>query len=103
MFFGKKVTVGLDIGSSMVKVVQLRRVGKGIELEKFAMEPIFSGRDKKAAGADVKQLKITAAKRALELAEISAKYSVSSVSGESIIVRKIRHICPVQAGGLSCR
>jgi len=90
MFFGKKVTVGLDIGSSMVKVVQLKRVGKGIELEKFAMEPIFSGRDKKAAGADVKQLKIEAAKRAIASAGISAKYSVSSVSGESIIVRYIQ-------------
>lgn len=90
MFFGKKVTVGLDIGSSMVKVVQLRRVGKGIELEKFAMEPIFAGRDKKAAGTDVKQLKIEAAKRAIEVAGISAKYSVSSVSGESIIVRYIQ-------------
>ena len=90
MFFGKKVTVGLDIGSSMVKVVQLRRVGKGIELEKFAMEPIFTGRDKKAAGTDVKQLKIEAAKRAIEIAGISAKFSVSSVSGESIIVRYIQ-------------
>ena len=90
MFFGKKVTVGLDIGSGMVKVVQLRRVGKGIELEKFAMEPIFSGRDKKAAGTDVKQLKIEAAKRAIEIAGISAKFSVSSVSGESIIVRYIQ-------------
>ena len=90
MFFGKKATIGLDIGSSAVKVVQLKRAGKGIELEKFAMEPIYAGRDKKAAGLNMKQLKIDAAKRAIERAGISAKFSVSSVSGESIIVRYIQ-------------
>jgi len=90
MLFGKKVTVGVDIGSSMVKVVQLRRSGKDIELEKFAMEPIFAGRDKKAGGLDLKELKTSATRRALEMAGISAKYAISSVSGESIIVRYIQ-------------
>jgi type IV pilus assembly protein PilM len=90
MFFGKKATVGIDIGSSMVKVVQMRRVGKGIELEKFAMEPIFAGRDKKSSGMDMKQLVIAASQRALERAGINARNAISSVSGESIIVRYIQ-------------
>jgi len=90
MLFGKKITVGLDLGSSVVKVIRLKRAGKGIELEKFAIEPILAGRDKKAVGGDMKALKIAAAKRALERAGISAKYCVSSVSGESIIVRYIQ-------------
>ncbi len=90
MFFGKRDTVGIDIGSSLVKVVQLRRAGKGIELEKFAMEPIYAGRDKKAGGADIKELKTAAIRRALERSGINAKYAISSVSGESIIVRYIQ-------------
>jgi len=90
MVFGKKTTVGIDIGSSMVKVIQLRRAGKGIELEKFAMEPIYAGRDKKSGGVDIKELKTASIRRALEKAGISAKYAISSVSGESIIVRYIQ-------------
>lgn len=90
MIFGKKATVGLDIGSSMVKVVQLKKAGRGIDLEKFAMEPIFAGREKKSAGPELKEQKIAATRRALEMADISAKYAISSVSGESIIVRYIQ-------------
>jgi len=90
MFFGKRDTVGIDMGSSLVKVVQLRRAGKGIELEKFAMEPIYTGREKKTGGADIKELKTAAIRRALDRAGISAKYAISSVSGESIIVRYIQ-------------
>ncbi len=90
MIFGKKTTVGVDIGSSMVKVVQLKRAGKGIELEKFAMEPIYAGREKKPSGVEAKDLKTAATRRALERAGINAKYAISSVSGESIIVRYIQ-------------
>ncbi len=90
MVFGKKAVVGLDIGSSMVKVVQMKKAGKGIELVRFAMEPIYAGRDRKAAGVDMKEQKIAATRRALERAGINAKFCVSSVSGESIIVRYIQ-------------
>ena len=38
----------------------------------------------------MKDLKVAATRRALELAGISAKYAISSVSGESIIVRYIQ-------------
>jgi type IV pilus assembly protein PilM len=90
MVFGKKSFVGIDMGSSMVKVIQLRKAGKGIEVEKCAMEPIYVGRDKKTSGMDMKEMKTSAIKKALERAGISAKYAISSVSGESIIVRYIQ-------------
>lgn len=90
MVFGKKSFVGIDIGSSMVKVIQLRKAGKGIEVEKCATEPIYAGRDKKTSGMDMKEMKTSAIKKALERAGISAKYAISSVSGESIIVRYIQ-------------
>jgi type IV pilus assembly protein PilM len=90
MVFGKKSFVGIDMGSSMVKVIQLRKAGKGIEVEKCAIEPIYAGRDKKSSGMDVKEMKTSAIKKAMERAGISAKYAISSVSGESIIVRYIQ-------------
>lgn len=90
MVFGKKTAVGIDMGSSMVKVIQLKKAGKGIEVEKCAMEPIYVGRDKKTSGMDLKEMKTSAIKKALERAGISAKYAISSVSGESIIVRYIQ-------------
>ncbi|MBN1899717.1 type IV pilus assembly protein PilM, partial [Candidatus Sumerlaeota bacterium] len=74
----------------MVKVIQLRKAGKGIEVEKCAVEPIYAGRDKKSSGMDMKGMKTSAIKKALERAGISSKYAVSSVSGESIIVRYIQ-------------
>ena len=91
MVFGSKAAVGLDIGSSYVKAVQLRAVGKtGIELERFGMAEIYAGGDKTAAGANVHDAKVNAVKRALAQARISAKQTVSAVSGESIIVRYIQ-------------
>jgi type IV pilus assembly protein PilM len=89
MVFGSKAAVGLDIGSSYVKAVQLRRLGKtGIELERFGMAEIYPGGDK--TGADEHRSKVNAVKSALSNANISAKHTISAVSGESIIVRYIQ-------------
>jgi len=91
MVFGGKAAVGLDIGSSHVKAVQLRRVGKtGIELERFGMAEIYPDGDKKAGGVNVHEAKVNAVRSALSQARISAKQAISAVSGESIIVRYIQ-------------
>lgn len=86
----QKATVGLDIGSSVVKAVQLKRSGKGIELEKFGTAEIYPGGDKKAAAESIRELKIAAIRKALQRANISAKQAITAVSGESIIVRYIQ-------------
>ncbi len=85
-----KKTVALDIGSSTVKVVQMRRVGRGFELERFGVAEIYPGVDKKSAGVDRRAARIEAVRQALNQAGISAKHSVSAVGGESIIVRYIQ-------------
>ncbi len=90
MVLWQKATVGLDIGSSVVKAVQLRRSGKGIELEKFGIAEIYPEGDKKAAAESVRELKIAAVRKALQSANISAKQAITAVSGESIIVRYIQ-------------
>jgi len=87
MFFGSRPAIGLDVGSSFVKAVQLRRAGAGIELEKFGIAPVYPSGEKTG---DPKQAKIAAIRRALSDAQISAKQAVTSVNGESIIVRYLQ-------------
>ncbi len=90
MALNPKKVVALDIGSSVVKAVQLRRAGRTYELEKFGLAEIYPGIDKKTAAGDRREAKIEAIRQALNDGEISAKQSISAVSGESIIVRYIQ-------------
>ncbi|MBN1477497.1 type IV pilus assembly protein PilM [Candidatus Sumerlaeota bacterium] len=87
--FKRKAAFGLDIGSCSVKAVQMRRTSRGIELEKFASVPIYPN-GKSDSETDVRAAKIAAIERAVAAAKITAKNVVSSVSGESIIVRYIQ-------------
>lgn len=43
MFFGNKQVIGLDIGSSSVKMVELKPVGRGLKMTNFGMTPIPEG------------------------------------------------------------
>lgn len=88
--FGSGTTIGLDIGSSVVKAVQLKKTGKGIDLEKLGVAEVFPGGDKSIGKENIRALKSGAIKKALESAGITAKFVISSVSGESIIVRYIQ-------------
>ncbi len=88
--FGSKVSVGLDIGGSAVRVAQLRRVGSALELERFAQVPLFPEGDRPTDPDQVRAARIQAVKNALAAAHVTAKTCVSSVSGESVIVRYLR-------------
>lgn len=74
----------------MVKAVQIRKIGRGFELERFGVAEIYPGVDKKSAGVDRRAARLEAIRQAISQAGISAKHSVSAVSGESIIVRYIQ-------------
>ncbi|MEQ8820073.1 MAG: type IV pilus assembly protein PilM [Sumerlaeia bacterium] len=88
--FGSKSIIGLDVGSSKVKAIQLKKKGNRLELERFGIADVFPNGDRSAAQGDVRQLQMQAVRRALEAGKINAKYCVSAVSGESIIVRYIQ-------------
>lgn len=91
MAFGSKAVVGLDIGSRTVKALQLKKTGRGLELERVGIANVFPGGDKSAVNSgNLRELKIAAVKQALSQAKITAKHAVSAVSGESIIVRYIQ-------------
>lgn len=88
--FRNKGTVGLDIGSSRVKAVQLRRTGRGIELEKFGLAEVYPLGQRPNDPMEVRRYKVDAVRRALESAGITVKNSITAVSGESVIVRYIQ-------------
>jgi type IV pilus assembly protein PilM len=91
MFGGGKKVVGLDVGSYQVKAVELRKVGGKIELAHLGVADVIPTGDRASANAaDSFQLKVNAIQNALQRGRIGARYSVSAVSGESIIVRYIQ-------------
>jgi type IV pilus assembly protein PilM len=91
MFGGGKKVVGLDIGSSQVKAVELRKSGKGLELARLGVADVYPNGDRAAAGSsDLFSLKVNAIQSALQKGRITAKHAISAVSGESIIVRYIQ-------------
>jgi type IV pilus assembly protein PilM len=90
MAFWSRPSIGLDIGSRVVKAAQLKKAGKNIELEKFGVAEIYPSGEKPASAEEERQVTIDAIKRALTSAKITAVQAVTAVAGESIIVRYIQ-------------
>jgi len=89
--FGKgkgKGLVGLDIGSSAVKAVELKKHGDAYELVNFGLELL--GQDTVVDGAIMDALTVTAAiERIFEGNKIKTRNVATSVSGHSVIVKRI--------------
>jgi len=80
--------VGLDIGSSSVKAVELRRVKKGFELIHAGLEPLAS--DTVVDGAIMDALSVSdSIGKVFTSQKIKTKTVATSVSGHSVIVKKI--------------
>lgn len=89
MFGAKKQVIGLDIGASSVKIVQLQQVKKGVtELKAFGALPLAPEVivDGAIMDAEVVVDTITQAKKQFNA---KGKYAAISVSGHSVIVKKI--------------
>jgi type IV pilus assembly protein PilM len=83
-----KTVVGLDIGSSAVKAVELKPAGKGFKVMGFAIEPVPP--DSIVDGAIIDGAAVSDAIRQLfERASFKTKDVVASLSGNSVIVKKI--------------
>jgi type IV pilus assembly protein PilM len=87
--FGKsKTIVGLDIGSSSVKAVELAVKPKGIELHHLGVAPVPP--EAIVQGAFLNSGAITdAIRQALDEGKIKSKSVATAVSGHSVIVKKI--------------
>ena len=83
-----KQVVGLDIGSSSIKAVELRRSGKELEVVKLGLEPLAPEIVVDGAIVDTGQVSNTIA-RIFADNKIRTKNVATSVSGHSVIVKRI--------------
>jgi type IV pilus assembly protein PilM len=87
-----KAVVGLDIGSSAVKAVELKPAGKGFRVSAFATEPVPP--DSIVDGAIIDGAAVAdAIRRLFENKGFKTKEVAASLSGNAVIVKKI--ILPV--------
>ncbi len=83
-----KAVVGLDIGSSAVKAVELKPAGKAFKVTAFASEPIPP--DSIVDGAIIDGGAVAdAIRRLFEQASFKTKEVAASLSGNAVIVKKI--------------
>src|SRR5262245_12024519 len=83
-----KSVVGLDIGSSAVKAVELKAVGKGYRVAGVAIEPVPA--DAIVDGAIMDGGAVSAAiRRVFERKAFKTKDVAASLSGNAVIVKKI--------------
>jgi len=87
-FFNKKDLVGLDIGSGALKLVQLKKTKKGYLLKKFCVFPIDPELIVDGAVMDAGQVAV-AIRELFEKEAVKIKNVALSVSGHSVIVKKI--------------
>jgi type IV pilus assembly protein PilM len=83
-----KAVVGLDIGSSAVKAVELKSSGKGFKVTAFAVEPVPP--DSIVDGAIIDGTAVSdAIRRLFENKAFKTKEVAASLSGNAVIVKKI--------------
>jgi len=85
--FGSKGIIGLDVGSSYLKAVQLSETRSGYELELFEMLPISP--ELIVEGSIIDAIRLTESLRELiRKAKIKAKDAVIAISGHSSVIIK---------------
>lgn len=83
-----KQIIGLDIGSSSVKVVQIKRGKKGLELLAFGMEPLMP--QTIVDGTVMDQAAVVDAIRSLwSRLRLKSKDVAVAIAGHSVIIKKI--------------
>ncbi len=88
LFSGKKSLVGLDIGSSSIKLAEVISSSKGHYLERFCEVPLPKGViiDGILADATILSSKI---KEIFKIAHCGRKGIVTSLAGNSVIIKKV--------------
>ena len=88
MFGSKKALVGLDIGSSAVKAIELKPSGKGYKVTAFGSESVPP--DSIVDGAIIDGAAVAdAIRRVFENKTFKTKEVAASLSGNAVIVKKI--------------
>ncbi len=87
MFLGKKGTIGLDIGSSYIKIVQLKDLKGGYELELFDVLPLPPELIVDGSIIDSFRL-VDSLKELLRKSKVKTKDSVIGIAGHSSVIIK---------------
>jgi type IV pilus assembly protein PilM len=83
-----KGLIGLDIGSSSIKAVELKQKGDGYEVVNLGLEPL--GQDTVVDGAIMDSLAVSSAiEKIFTESKIKTRNVATSVSGHSVIVKRI--------------
>ncbi len=89
MIFSKKIEpIALDIGSTFIKLVQLKGSGKNYQLVKFGMVPLPPEVIVEGAVMDAGRV-VDAIKELLASQKVTTKEVVISVSGSSVIIKRV--------------
>lgn len=89
MFFSKKIEpIALDIGSTFIKLVQLKGANKNYQLVKFGMVPLPPEVIVEGAVMDAGRV-VEAIKELLTTHKVTTREVVISVSGSSVIIKRV--------------
>ncbi len=88
LFKGKKDVVGIDIGSSSIKLIQLKESKGTYQLQNLAIAPLAPEAIVDNAIMDATAV-VNAVRNLVESHKIKTKNVVTSISGHSVIIRKI--------------
>lgn len=88
MFGAKKDVIGLDVGASSIKIAQVMQSKKGAELKAFGMKSLAPEVIVDGAIMDA-EVVVDTIRDVIKEFKAKGKYSSISVSGHSVIVKKI--------------
>ena len=85
----KKLLVGVDIGTYSIKVVRLKQKGKGYQLLNFGVMPL---RPEAIVDGNISEAEaiVEAIRNLMRMEKIKSKEVATAVSGQSVIVKRIR-------------
>ena len=89
LFGRKKTTIGLDIGSGLIKVAVIDHSKSEPELVKVAIVPLMTDAIVEGEVMDP-SIVADAIRSALEIAEVKGKRVVTAVGGRDVIIKKIQ-------------
>ena len=89
MFKWNKPLAAIDIGSHSIKLVQLKKTGKNYHLQNFGVMPLKHEAIVDGAISDAGAV-VDGIRNLVKMEKIATKDIVTSVAGESVIVKKIR-------------
>ncbi|MER3424434.1 MAG: pilus assembly protein PilM [Nitrospiraceae bacterium] len=87
-FGSKKQLLGLDIGSSAIKLVQMKKVKGSYFLQKFGIKPLEPEVIVDGTIMDAGRV-MMAIKELIQETDVKLKHVATSISGHSVIVKKI--------------